>query len=76
MRMEEINTLPEAEIRQRLEDILEEIQNLNFQHATRQLDNPLKIRMLRKDVARLKTVLHEIESGKRKPIQASFGEKS
>lgn len=69
MRMDEINTLPLAELKQRLEDLSEEIQNLKFQHATRQLDNPLRIKMLKKDVARFKTVLREIESGKRKPIQ-------
>jgi len=69
MKMDEINQLPEIELRQRMEDILEEIQNLNFQHATRQLDNPLRLRLLRKDVARLKTVLREIELGVRKPIQ-------
>ena len=69
MKMDELKQLPEVEIRQRLEDTLEEIQNLRFQHATHQLDNPLKIRLLRKDVARLKTVLHEFELGLRKSNQ-------
>jgi len=65
MKIDEILQLPEPEIRQRLEDTLEELQNLKFQHATHQLDNPLLIRMKRKDVARLKTVLKEFEMGKR-----------
>jgi large subunit ribosomal protein L29 len=69
MKMDEIKQLPEAEIKQRLEDTMEELQNLRFQHATHQLDNPLKLRMLKKDIARLKTVLREFESGIRKPIQ-------
>jgi large subunit ribosomal protein L29 len=63
--------LPEIEIRQRLEDSLEELQNLRFQHATHQLDNPLRIRTVRRDIARLKTVLHEIELGIRKTVKQS-----
>jgi len=68
MKIDEIVQLTQAEIRQRLEDSLEEMQNLKFQHATHQLDNPLRIRILRRDIARLKTVLLEFEIGKRKPI--------
>ncbi|UCE04768.1 MAG: 50S ribosomal protein L29 [bacterium] len=71
MRMDEIIQLPEPEIRQRLEDSLEELQNLRFQHATHQLDNPLRIRTVRKDIARFKTVLREIELGIRKPVRQS-----
>jgi large subunit ribosomal protein L29 len=40
---------------------MEEMENLRFLHSTHQLDNPLRIRMLRKDIARLKTVLQENE---------------
>jgi large subunit ribosomal protein L29 len=68
MKIDEIVQLTEAEIRQRLEDSFEEMQNLRFQHATHQLDNPLRLRILRRDIARLKTVLHEFEIGKRKLI--------
>lgn len=69
MKIDEIIQLPEAEIKQRLEDSLEELQNLRFQHATHQLDNPLRIRTLHRDIARLKTVLREIELGIREPIK-------
>ena len=68
MKMDEIVQLPVAELKIRLEDALEELHNLRFQHATHQLDNPLKLHHLRKDVARLKTVLREIELGLRKPV--------
>ena len=68
MKIDEIVQLTEPEIKQRLEDSFEEMQNLRFQHATHQLDNPLRIRILRRDIARLKTVLHEFEIGKRKLI--------
>lgn len=71
MKTDEITQLPEIEIRQRLEDSLEELQNLRFQHATHQLDNPLRIRTVRRDIARLKTVLREIELGIRKTVKQS-----
>jgi len=71
MKIDEIIQLPELEIRQRLEDAIEELQNLRFQHATHQLDNPLRIRTVRRDVAKLKTVLREIELGIRKPVKSS-----
>ena len=69
MKKDEIIQLPETEIKQRLDDSLEELQNLRFQHATHQLDNPLRIRSVRRDIARLKTILHEIELGIRKSIK-------
>lgn len=69
MKMDEIVQLPEAEIKQRLEDSVEELQNLRFQHTTHQLDNPLRIRMVRRDIARLVTVLREIELGIRNPVK-------
>jgi large subunit ribosomal protein L29 len=68
MKMEELKQLPVAELQQRLEDIQEEMQNLRFQHATHQLDNPLRLRALRKDIARIKTILHEVELDLRKPV--------
>ena len=67
MKIDEIIQLSEPEIRQKLEDSLEELQNLKFQHATHQLDNPLLIKGVRRDVARLRTVLKEMDSGIRKP---------
>ncbi|MBC7186355.1 MAG: 50S ribosomal protein L29 [Calditrichaeota bacterium] len=69
MKMEEIKQLPVEELKLRLDEAVDELHNLRFQHATHQLDNPLKIRLLRKDIARLKTVLREYELGIRKPKQ-------
>ncbi|MDZ7264590.1 MAG: 50S ribosomal protein L29 [candidate division KSB1 bacterium] len=69
MKLEEIVQLTETEIKQRLEDSLEELQNLRFQHATHQLDNPLRLRTLRREIAQLKTILHEFELGLRTPVQ-------
>ncbi len=63
MKMDEIKQLPVEELKLRLEDALEELGNLRFQHSTHQLDNPLRLRSLRRDVARIRTVLHEYTSG-------------
>jgi large subunit ribosomal protein L29 len=63
MKMEEIKQLPLEEIKIRLRDLEDELANLRFQLALRQLDNPLRVRYLRRDVARLKTVIHECELG-------------
>ena len=61
-----IREMTPEEVVQQLADLKEELFNLRFRNSTRQLDNPLKIRETRRDVARLKTVLKEHESGIRK----------
>jgi large subunit ribosomal protein L29 len=52
------------EIRLRLTELREELFNLRFRNSMRQLDNPLKIRAGRREMARLITVLHEKEGQK------------
>ena len=52
------------EIHQRLAELREEMFNLRFRNAMRQLDNPLKIRETRREMARLLTVLREKEGVK------------
>ncbi len=49
------------EIEQRLAETKEELFNLRFQNATGQLDNYRQLRALRKDIARMKTILRAIE---------------
>jgi large subunit ribosomal protein L29 len=49
------------EIRTRLQELREELFNLRFRNAMKQLDNPLKIRSGRREMARLLTVLREKE---------------
>jgi large subunit ribosomal protein L29 len=61
MKPSEIRDLPVDEIQQRLTDTKEELFNLRFQNATGQLDNYKRLTQLRKDVARLKTILREHE---------------
>jgi len=65
MKMEEIKELNREDVELRLTDATEELYNLRFQHAMHQLDNPIRIREVRKDIARLKTVLREHELGVR-----------
>jgi large subunit ribosomal protein L29 len=57
----EIRDLSEDEIEQRLVETKEELFNLRFQNATGQLDNYKRLAELRRDVARLKTILRERE---------------
>jgi len=49
------------EIRERLQELREELFNMRFRNAMKQLDNPLKIREGRREMARLLTVLREKE---------------
>lgn len=62
MRIKEIRELNETELKHKLKDLQEEHQNFRFQHTTRQLDNPLRLRSVRRDIARVKTVLQQIGS--------------
>lgn len=63
MKANEIRNLTTAEIEQKTKALKEELFNLRFQLATGQLDNPARIREVRKGIARAKTVLRERELG-------------
>ncbi|MVP02249.1 MULTISPECIES: 50S ribosomal protein L29 [Paenibacillus] len=63
MKASEFRNLTTAEIEQRISGFKEELFNLRFQLATGQLDNPVQIQKLRKEIARAKTVLRERELG-------------
>jgi large subunit ribosomal protein L29 len=52
------------EMRQRVAELREELFNLRFRNSMRQLDNPLKIRESRREMARILTVLREKEGRK------------
>ncbi|HZB02728.1 MAG TPA: 50S ribosomal protein L29 [Actinomycetota bacterium] len=58
-RPSELRDLPEDELRARLDSSKEELFNLRFQLATGQLDNPMRIKDVRHEIARLMTVLTE-----------------
>ena len=61
MRAEEIRELSVEDIKTRVAELEEERFRLRFRSATEQLENPLRLRTIRKDIARLKTVLTERE---------------
>ena len=56
---EELRKLSLKELDMQLEDALLEMSNLRIQHSTRQVDNPLRIQRVRRDIARLKTIINE-----------------
>ena len=59
MKAKEVRDLSIAELSTKLADLKHEMFLLRFQHATNQLDNPNKLVSVRKDIARVKTILHE-----------------
>jgi large subunit ribosomal protein L29 len=61
MKASEIRELGLEEISQKLSELTEEQFNLRFQHATDQLENAMRLRHVKHDIARMKTVLRELE---------------
>jgi large subunit ribosomal protein L29 len=61
MRAEEVREMTSEDIRARVAELEEERFRLRFRSATEPLENPLRLRTIRKDIARLKTVLGERE---------------
>jgi large subunit ribosomal protein L29 len=59
----ELRQLTDDELVQRLREAKEELFNLRFQMATGQMDNNRRLRMVRRDIARIYTVIHERELG-------------
>lgn len=63
MRADELRNLTEVELDQKMREFKEELFNLRFQHATAQLDNPTRIREVKRIIARIKTIKREQELG-------------
>jgi large subunit ribosomal protein L29 len=61
MKISEIKEQNKEELETKLADIKKTLFNLKFQKATGQLNSPVKIRNLRKDIARIKTLIREKE---------------
>jgi large subunit ribosomal protein L29 len=61
MKSFEIRELQEEELRKRIKDEEENLVHLKFQKATSQLESPIKVRTVRREIARLKTALRVIE---------------
>ncbi len=63
MKADEIRQLTDEELKRKLADLKEELFNLRFQMATGQLDNPMRMKAVRRDIARVKTIQRERELG-------------
>ena len=61
----ELNEMNQAELENKLQDNLDALQNLRFQKSLQQLENPLGIKVLRRENAQIKTVLREFDLGLR-----------
>jgi len=66
MKPEQIRGKSDEELVQLRDDLQEELFNLRFQLVSRQLDNPLRIRMVRRDLARVKTIVRQRQLEKEK----------
>lgn len=64
MKASEIKALSADQRAKKLTELKEELLNLNFQKAINQLDNPMRIKAVKKDIARIMTVEREIELDK------------
>ena len=59
MKATELREMADVELNKQLKDLKAELFNLRFQHAINQLDNPIRIEAVKKDIARVMTVLAE-----------------
>ena len=62
MKAKEIKNLSVEELTNKLDDLKKDLFMLRMQHATNQLDNPMKIAAVKKDIARVKTIIREKET--------------
>ena len=63
MRADEIREMGVTDIAARIKDLEEEQFRLKFRSATEPLEDPLRLRVIRRDIARLKTILREQTNG-------------
>ncbi len=70
MRIQELRELTREEVVQKKHDLDEERFNLNMRRSFKALDNPLRLRHIRREIAQINTVLREDELGIRKLAQS------
>ena len=61
MKAVEIREISTSELNEKLTELKAELFNLRFQHAINQLDNPTRLNVVKKDIARIKTIIRENE---------------
>ncbi len=68
MKIEKIREFTEAELESELKKMKNELFNLRFQHVTGQLENPIRMKDVKRDIARIKTVIRENELAREQAI--------
>ncbi len=63
MKASEVRKMSQSELESKLTELKKDLFQLRLQHATNQLDNPVRIAQVKRDIARVKTVIrqHELE---------------
>lgn len=74
MKAQDIREMSEEELQRKAQDLKEEFFNLKFQHATGQLENTQRLPQVRKDLARVKTILREKNMAQAKTQQRKGNE--
>ena len=62
MKAKEIKNLSAEELAKKLDELKKDLFMLRMQHATNQLDNPMRLNAVKKDIARIKTIIREKET--------------
>ena len=62
MKANELRDMTQVELNEKLSDLKKELFNLRFQHAVNQLENPMRLNVVKKDIARVKTFIRKQES--------------
>ena len=68
MELNKIREMTDVELSAELSKMKQELFNLRFQHVTGQLENPVRMREVKKDIARVKTIIREKELAKASKI--------
>jgi large subunit ribosomal protein L29 len=66
MKARELKELTDDELRQKEKELTDQLFKIRFQHTLGQVENAMKLRNIRRDLARIKTILKEKETGRRK----------
>ena len=64
MELKKMREMTEVELNTELDKMKKELFNLRFQHVTGQLENPVKMREVKREIARMKTIIREKELAK------------
>ena len=62
MKAKELTNLSAEELAKKLDELKKDLFMLRMQHATNQLDNPMRLNAVKKDIARIKTIIREKET--------------